>query len=271
MTPLNSVKDAGNSAKPMLSSAAHFLAAALPAVFLSACRTSRRPNFLFVLADDQSFPHQERMAARAFAHRVRPRKPTTASSSPTRSARRLPVRHPAAPFSPDATCGRWRKAGLLYGTIRRSIPWSLICSKMPGYHVGYTGKGWGPGDWQAGGLRRNPTGKEYNSRLYPHLLATAWILATMRRTSPIFLRQRPAQSPFFFWFGSTEPHRVYARGARQRDRSQRRGSHRAGLLARHSRGPQRHSGLLTPRSNGSIGNLPARSASWKRLANSITR
>ena len=32
-----------------------------------------------------------------------------------------------------------------------------------GYHVGYTGKGWGPGDWKAGGLSRYPIGKEYNS------------------------------------------------------------------------------------------------------------
>src|SRR5690554_5807780 len=27
-----------------------------------------------------------------------------------------------------------------------------------GYFVGYTGKGWGPGDWQLGGCKRNPAG-----------------------------------------------------------------------------------------------------------------
>ena len=31
-----------------------------------------------------------------------------------------------------------------------------------GYKVGFTGKGWGPGDWLAGGREKNPAGVEYN-------------------------------------------------------------------------------------------------------------
>ena len=31
-----------------------------------------------------------------------------------------------------------------------------------GYKVGYTGKGWGPGDWLGGGRDKNPAGVEYN-------------------------------------------------------------------------------------------------------------
>ena len=31
-----------------------------------------------------------------------------------------------------------------------------------GYKVGFTGKGWGPGDWLAGGRTKNPAGVEYN-------------------------------------------------------------------------------------------------------------
>ena len=31
-----------------------------------------------------------------------------------------------------------------------------------GYKTGFTGKGWGPGDWLAGGRKKNPAGVEYN-------------------------------------------------------------------------------------------------------------
>ena len=31
-----------------------------------------------------------------------------------------------------------------------------------GYDVGLTGKGWGPGEWRAGGFAHNPAGREYN-------------------------------------------------------------------------------------------------------------
>ena len=31
-----------------------------------------------------------------------------------------------------------------------------------GYKVGFTGKGWGPGSWSAGGRDKNPAGVEYN-------------------------------------------------------------------------------------------------------------
>ena len=31
-----------------------------------------------------------------------------------------------------------------------------------GYKVGFTGKGWGPGDWLSGGRAKNPAGVEFN-------------------------------------------------------------------------------------------------------------
>ena len=33
--------------------------------------------------------------------------------------------------------------------------------EQAGYLVGFTGKGWGPGDFQAGGFKRNPAGPAY--------------------------------------------------------------------------------------------------------------
>jgi uncharacterized sulfatase len=60
-----------------------------------------------------------------------------------------------------------------------------------GYHVGLTGKGYGPGkfpDW-----KHNPAGPVYKS-------------------FEEFLAKRPAGAPFCYWFGSHRPHRPYKRG-----------------------------------------------------------
>ena len=35
---------------------------------------------------------------------------------------------------------------------------------MAGYFVGYTGKGWGPGNWKDSGRNRNPAGPVYSTK-----------------------------------------------------------------------------------------------------------
>lgn len=62
-----------------------------------------------------------------------------------------------------------------------------------GYHVGLKGKGWGPGDFRFHGHRQNPAGPA-------------------ARDFGAFLTNKPAGKPFCFWFGSTDPHRLYERG-----------------------------------------------------------
>lgn len=63
-----------------------------------------------------------------------------------------------------------------------------------GYHVGLQGKGWGPGNFVFGGRTNNPAGPGVKD------------FAT-------FLKTKPAEKPFCFWFGSTDPHRLYERGS----------------------------------------------------------
>ena len=63
-----------------------------------------------------------------------------------------------------------------------------------GWHVGFTGKGWGPGNFQAGGFTRNPAGPSFTGFAE-------------------FLKAVPAGKPFCFWFGSTDPHRPYESGS----------------------------------------------------------
>ena len=189
------------------------LASVAPAAFSVACRKSARPNFLFVLADDQSFPH-----AGAYGC------PGIRTPAFDRVARQGVLFANSFCASPSCTPSRsailtgrhmWQveQAGLLYGTIPPKYP--LVTHQLAdaGYHVGYTGKGWGPGDWQAGGLTRNPTGAEFNSRQFATLPREGLDTRDYAANFADFLRQRPARAPFFFWFGATEPHRAYARGA----------------------------------------------------------
>lgn len=53
-----------------------------------------------------------------------------------------------------------------------------------GYEVGFTGKGWGPGNFRDFGWATNPVGREYKS-------------------FEAFLSQRDKRKPFFFWLGNT--------------------------------------------------------------------
>ena len=85
--------------------------------------------------------------------------------------------------------------------------------EQAGYHVGLTGKGWGPGDFKVSGYKHNPAGKEYQK--------------IRRKKGPLdgihsidyaanfgeFLKARPEGQPFCFWYGSFEPHRVYENGS----------------------------------------------------------
>ena len=79
-----------------------------------------------------------------------------------------------------------------------------------GYHVGFTGKGWAPGDWKRGGFGRNPAGPEYNTRRLPAPDGTKISDCDYRANFDDFLAARPAGAPFCFWYGCHEPHRPYA-------------------------------------------------------------
>lgn len=80
-----------------------------------------------------------------------------------------------------------------------------------GYTVGLTGKGWGPGDFQSTGFKRNPAGPLFNRlRLTPPAAAISPI--DYAGNFGEFLKQRPADRPFCFWMGFHEPHRPYALG-----------------------------------------------------------
>ena len=156
--------------------------------------TPPRPNILLAISDDQSWlhtgiegdpiidtPNFDRIAAQGIWFRngfcASP------SCSPSRAAI-LTGRH------------IWRlgPAANLMGAIPDTLALLPDLLEEAGYHVGYTGKGWAPGAVEAG--RRNPAGPEYNERGEENYIEN------FQR----FLEANREDRPFFFWFGSYDPH-----------------------------------------------------------------
>jgi len=84
--------------------------------------------------------------------------------------------------------------------------------EQAGYFVGYTGKGWAPGDYERGGFTRNPAGPAYNSRTLDPPPRTRISPRDYAGNFEDFLAARPEGRPFYFWYGGHEPHRSYEPG-----------------------------------------------------------
>lgn len=150
----------------------------------------KRPNILFCLADDWSWPHA------SIAEDKVVRTPTF-----DRVAREGVLFNNAFVTAPSCTPSRgsivtgqwhWRleEGGNLWSTLPAKFEVYPDILEQAGYHVGFTRKGWGPGRDEPGGRKRNPAGPRY-------------------KNFGQFLKARPDEKPFCFWFGSTDPHRGY--------------------------------------------------------------
>lgn len=81
-----------------------------------------------------------------------------------------------------------------------------------GYHVGFTGKGWGPGDYECNGYKRNPAGNEYNAKKLTPPEGSSISNTDYLENFKDFLQDKKENQPFYFWYGCREPHRVYTDG-----------------------------------------------------------
>lgn len=154
---------------------------------------SIRPNILFCVADDWGWPH-----AGAYGDK--------AARTPTfdRLAREGVLFTRCFSAAPSCTPSR---AAMLTGQYphrlqQGGVLWSFLPTQhkvypdlleQAGYTVGAMRKGWGPGDYTAGGFTRNPAGLNFPN------------FAT-------FLKGVSTNQPFCFWFGSSDPHRPYDQG-----------------------------------------------------------
>jgi len=180
----------------------------------SSCGTSGRPNILFLLADDMSWPH-----ASAYGGAGPCRTPTfdriaKAGALFTRAYTSCPS---CTPSRSAILAGRpfWQlgEAGVLYGAMPPSLALFPHLLAGAGYHTGFTGKSWGPGDWRAAGLAQHPCGQEFNVKRLSPVPDAALDPRDSAANFADFLAARPKGAPFFFWMGSTEPHRTYAKGS----------------------------------------------------------
>jgi len=170
-------------------------------VLVQRAEAQARPNILIAISDDQSWPY-----ASAYGSKM------VLTPNFDRIAREGALFTQAFCASPGCSPSR---AALLTGLNTWQIEhagthasyfdpkYETFPDRLgkDGYFVGYTGKGWGPGDYKKLGRTTNPAGKSYGSRGgYAGAFKT-------------FLSERPKDAPFCFWFGSSDPHRAYKKGS----------------------------------------------------------
>jgi arylsulfatase A-like enzyme len=161
---------------------------------LVAAAADTRPNILYCLADDWAWPH-----AGVYGDRV-VRTPTF--DRVAHEGMRFNYCFSAAPSCTPSRAAmltgqyphRLEEGSCLWGFLPKKFPVYPDLLEKAGYVVGSTRKGWGPGNFRAGGFTRNPAGPTFKD------------FAT-------FLQAVPDGKPFCFWFGSQDPHRPYEAGS----------------------------------------------------------
>ncbi|ODS73534.1 MAG: sulfatase [Cytophagaceae bacterium SCN 52-12] len=171
------------------------------ALFLSyACSPKKteqaRPNFLIIMSDNQSWnhlgaygdsivktPHIDRVAQNGvkFTHAFC----ASPSCTPARAALLM-----------GQEIYRLKEGANLWGTLPTEFRTYPDLLEEAGYLVGYEGKGWGPGNFEASGRIRNPGGNRYEN--------FAAFLSSNKQTDG---------KPWLYWFSSKDPHRPYAVGS----------------------------------------------------------
>ncbi len=180
---------------------------ALPAV----AQPQHRPNILIAISDDQSFPY-----ASAYGSS------TVQTPAFDRVANEGVLFTSAFVASPGCSPSR---AALLTGRY----PWQIEHAgthasyfstdyivfpdllENAGYAIGFTGKGWGPGNWAHSGRTRNPAGPEYN-QFRVEQTVEGISAKDYTKNFEQFLSNKQEDQPFYFWYGAHEPHRVFKEG-----------------------------------------------------------
>lgn len=175
-----------------------------------------RPNILFAISDDQSFPHT------SFAGRSWVQTPAfdRVASNGIYFTNCYAGSPGCAPSRSSIVTGRYHwqneQAGQhAAGWLEKYVPFVDVVAAN-GYHTGYTGKGVGPFKYGEEPLRaENAAGTVYNDIKYEagsadderfaEAINTINYAANFRQ----FMSKRKEDEPFFFWYGATEPHRAY--------------------------------------------------------------
>ena len=170
---------------------------------------AERPNILFCIADDASYhyfgaagckwvktPNYDKLAQQGlfFTNCYTP----NAKSAPSRAC-----------VLTGRNSWQLKEAGNHITNFPSDIKVFTESLSENGYEVAYTGKGWEPGNpGMKDGKPRELTGTPYQEMKKKKL--TRYISKTDYAANfSLFLDKRDKDKPFFFWFGSREPHRRY--------------------------------------------------------------
>ncbi len=148
------------------------------------------PNIVFFIADDWSYPHagvygDETVRTPTFDFLAKEGAlfNNAFCASPSCSPSRASILTSRYPHQLES-------AGNLWSVFPKKFPNWVSILESNGYHTGKSRKGWGPGDYVSGGYTNNPAGKDYPD-------------------FKTFLDSKEKGQPFFYWFGSKDPHRDY--------------------------------------------------------------
>ncbi|CAN5278804.1 sulfatase [soil metagenome] len=172
----------------------------------------RRPNILFAISDDQSYPHASIYGAtwiKTPAFDRIAREGVLFNNAFTASPGCSPSR---AAILTGLNCWQLEEAGTHASSFPIKFKGYPDILEEAGYFVGYTGKGWGPGNWEVSGRKRNPAGVLFNNKkLEPPLSGISAV--DYAGNFADFMAQRPEGQPFCFWYGAHEPHREFEKGS----------------------------------------------------------
>ena len=169
-----------------------------------------RPNFIFCIADDWSFPHAgvygDEVVKTPNFDRIS-REGVLFTNAYTAASSCSPSR---AAILTGQDIYRLEAGGCLFGSLPSTFPVYPSILEENGYHVGMTGKGYGPTDLELGGWSHNPSGHSYQNiedKVPIGIRSTDYAANFID-----FIEKREGDKPFCFWYGASEPHRRYDYG-----------------------------------------------------------
>lgn len=165
----------------------------IPLLTTCSRKEAKQPNILFILADDWSYPYSEVFGENYV------RTPNINNLAETGV-----VFENAYCSTPSCTSSR---ASILTGQYPHNLGEGVnLCGRLDvkiptyvqilrenGYTVSFERKGWAPGDYTKMGYSENPCGDKIEFSE--------------------FIQKLPDGKPFFFWFGTNDPHRPFNKDA----------------------------------------------------------